>query len=40
MKRVMMYDESSDETDNESEIIKQLKENFIQPPKIVKRCRF
>ena len=28
MKRVMMYDEWSDETDNESEIIKQLKEKL------------
>ena len=28
MKRVMMYDEWSDETDNESEIIKQFKEKF------------
>ena len=28
MKTVMMYDEWSDETDNESEIIKQLKEKL------------
>ena len=28
MKRMMIHDELSDETDNEGEIIKQLKERF------------
>ena len=40
MKRVMLRNESSDESDNEGEIIKQLKERFHATTKRVKRCRF
>ena len=40
MKKVMIHDESSGETDDEGEKIKQLKERFlVQQLKIVKRCR-
>ena len=37
MKRVMIHDAPTDETDDEGEIIK---ESFIQPPEGVKKYKF